>query len=206
MAFGGALNEARAPLTLDRRAVLRPSVSAGVVGTVFLIAGEVMLFAGLVFAFWVLRLAAPAWPPPLQPRLPVGLTAANTVVLFASSAAMAAATRTIARGRSGALAARLGLCALLGVLFLAVQGYEWIRLIGFGLTVSSGIYGALFYTLIGTHAAHVVAALVWLTAVLVLTVRGRVTPEQATPLTTCALYWHFVVGLWPVIYVSVYVA
>lgn len=181
-----------------------PSVPAPVLGTLFLIGGDIMLFAGLIFAFWVLRLAAPVWPPPLQPRLPVGVTAANTVVLLASSAAMVAGTRTLARGRDGALAGRLGLCALLGSLFLAIQGYEWARLIGFGLTVSSGIYGALFYTLVGAHALHVLAALVWLAVTAVLAARGRFARGRVDPVRACALYWHFVVALWPLLYASVY--
>ena len=39
-----------------------------------------------------------------------------------------------------------------GAIFLVIQGYEWIELIHFGLTVSSSVYGGLFYTLIGFHA------------------------------------------------------
>jgi heme/copper-type cytochrome/quinol oxidase subunit 3 len=171
---------------------------------VFLIGGDVMLFAGLVFAFWVLRLAGPAWPPPLQPRLPIGLTAANTVVLVASSAAMAAATRALARGPAEALARRLGLCASLGALFLAVQGYEWVRLVGFGLTVSSGIYGALFYTLVGAHALHVLAALVWLGITTIQAARDSGVLRRADHVRACALYWHFVVALWPLLYATVY--
>ena len=51
------------------------------------------------------------------------------------------------------------LTAALGGVFLLIQGYEWARLIHFGLTVSSSIYGGLFYTLIGFHAFHVAGAL-----------------------------------------------
>lgn len=181
-----------------------PSVPAPILATLFVVGGDVMLFAGLLFAFWVLRLAAPVWPPPLQPRLPVGVTAANTVVLLASSAAMVAATRTLARRPAGALAGRLAACALLGSLFLAVQGYEWVKLIRFGLTVSSGIYGALFYTLVGTHGLHVLAALIWLGIMTVRAARGRLVPGDADWVQACALYWHFVVALWPLLYVSVY--
>jgi heme/copper-type cytochrome/quinol oxidase subunit 3 len=174
------------------------------VATVFLIGGEIMFFAGLIFAFWVLRLAAPFWPPPLQPRLPVAVTGVNTLVLLASSAAMFGAGRALERGARQALVGWLGASATLGVTFLAVQGYEWAQLLRFGLTASDGVYGATFYTLIGTHAAHVVAALVWLGAAVALAARGRFTRRYAVSLRACALYWHFVVGLWPILYVSVY--
>ncbi len=172
--------------------------------TVFVIAGEIMFFAGLIFSFWVVRLSAPVWPPPLQPRLPVGVTAVNTVVLLASSAAIIAATRARARGHRRAFVSRLGLTAALGGLFLAVQGFEWVRLIGFGLTMASGAYGTTFYTLIGAHAAHVVAALGWLVFTLALASRGRFAGPRAAAVTACAMYWHFVVALWPILYVTVY--
>ena len=103
------------------------------------------------------------------------------------------------------IAARLALCGLLGGLFLTVQGYEWVRLIRFGLTVSSGVYGALFYTVVGAHGLHVVAALTWLAVVTIQATRGRFTTGHAGPIRACALYWHFVVALWPVLYLSVYV-
>ena len=48
---------------------------------------------------------------------------------------------------------------VLGVLFLAIQGSEWARLILFGLTMTSSLYGAMFYLIVGAHALHLVVAL-----------------------------------------------
>jgi cytochrome c oxidase subunit 3 len=174
-----------------------------VLGTLFFIGAEVMFFAGLVSAFWVLRLGAPVWPPPLQPRLPVGVTGLNTLVLFGSSVAVVAARRALRCGQRDLALRRFGLAAGLGALFLAVQGYEWVRLVHFGLTLTSGTYGAAFYTLIGAHAVHVLGALLWL----LLSVRGlaRAGAGRSGPwVRASTLYWHFVVVLWPVLYVSVY--
>jgi heme/copper-type cytochrome/quinol oxidase subunit 3 len=189
----------------DEPAPRRPLLDNATLGTLFLIGGELMFFAGLVSAFWVLRLAAPVWPPPLQPRLPVGVTGVNTLVLLASSVAVAAGARAMTRGDRRAVVRRLGLAAGLGALFLVVQGSEWARLVHFGLTMTSGAYGATFYTLIGTHAVHVAGALVWLAVTLRWVTRGELTATRSGALRACALYWHFVVGLWPVLYVSVYV-
>ena len=171
----------------------------------FFMGGEVMFFGGLVSAFLVLRTSAATWPPPLQPRLPLLVTGLNTLVLLGSSAAMHRAMRAIRLGDPGELVRRLGLTAVLGAVFLVVQGYEWVRLLGFGLTLSSSTYGATFYTLIGTHAVHVFGALVWLAVSVVLAARGRFTPERSAPLRACAMYWHFVVALWPFLYLTVYV-
>ncbi len=172
----------------------------------FFISGEIMFFGGLVSAFLVLRVSAPVWPPPLQPRLPLGVTAVNTLVLLASSVVMVAALRGLGRGDRGALVRRLVAAAALGAVFLLVQGYEWTRLVHFGLTLSSGAYGSTFYTLIGTHAAHVLGALTWLAVTVALAARGRFADGQTGPLRACAMYWHFVVALWPILYVAVYLA
>jgi heme/copper-type cytochrome/quinol oxidase subunit 3 len=175
-----------------------------VLATIFVIGGEVMLFAGLVFSFFIVRLAAPVWPPPLEPRLPVEVTAVNTIVLLFSSWAMIGALRARSRGDRRMFVRGLAVTASLGGLFLAVQGYEWFRLIGFGLTTASGIYGGTFYTLIGAHAVHVLGALAWLGIILVRATRGSFVGSRAAAVTACAMYWHFVVALWPILYVSVY--
>jgi heme/copper-type cytochrome/quinol oxidase subunit 3 len=180
----------------------RTGFDNAILATIFLIAAEVMFFAGLVSAFSVLRLAAPVWPPPLQPRLPVGVTGINTLILLASSVAVVAGLRALRADRRSIAVTRFGLAAGLGALFLLIQGYEWIRLIGFGLTMSSSTYGATFYTLIGAHGIHVLAALGWLSITVLLLARRRFTDMAAV--RACALYWHFVVTLWPILYVSVY--
>ena len=163
-----------------------------------------MFFAGLVSAFWVMRLGAPIWPPPLQPRLPVGVTGVNTLVLLSSSVAVVAGIRALGGNRRRAAVRWLALAGGLGGLFLLVQGYEWVRLIGFGLTMSSSTYGATFYTLIGAHGVHVLAALGWLTVTVLQLARGGFAEGRLAPVQASALYWHFVVTLWPVLYVSVY--
>ena len=170
----------------------------------FLIAGEVMFFAAFISGFFVLRMAAPLWPPPLQPRLPVLVTGFNTLVLLISSLAMAGALKAMREGDGRRMVRGLAAAAALGMGFLAIQGYEWMRLIEYGLTVSSGAYGATFYTLIGAHAAHVVGALIWLGVTLTLAARGRFLDGRTAVARACAIYWHFVVALWPVLYVAVY--
>jgi heme/copper-type cytochrome/quinol oxidase subunit 3 len=169
-----------------------------------LLGGETMFFGGLIVAFLQLRLGAPVWPPTGQPRLPIGLTAVNTLVLLASSWTLVRALRAARADDRAGLARWLGLTWGLGALFLAIQGVEWTRLVHFGLRVSSGIYGATFYTLIGVHGAHVLGAVAWLGGALWLARRGRITWDRHVGLDCCAMYWHYVVALWPVLYLLVY--
>jgi heme/copper-type cytochrome/quinol oxidase subunit 3 len=182
----------------------RSALDNAVLATLFLIGAETMLFAGLVSAFWVLRLGAAVWPPPLQPRLPVEVTGVNTLVLVASSVVVGLAVRDLRRGNRHTAIRRFGTAAGLGALFLVVQGYEWLRLVDFGLTLGSSVYGATFYTLIGAHALHVLGALGWLGVTVLLLARGRLAGRRPAPLRACVLYWHFVVALWPILYLSVY--
>jgi len=184
----------------------RPLLSNARLGMLMLLCGESMFFGGLVIAFLDLRLGAPVWPPPGQPRLPVGLTAVNTLVLLASSYTMTRALGAARAGDHAGLLRRLGVTWGLGALFLAVQGMEWVRLVGFGLRMSSGVYGATFYTLVGIHGAHVLGAVTWLLVVLGLVASGRDRPGEPTGLQCCAIYWHFVVVLWPILYFLVYLA
>ena len=181
-----------------------PIVSNARLAVLMFLAAEAMFFAGLIGAFIVFRLSSSAWPPPFQPRLPVAVTGVNTVILLLSGLTMQLALRAVRAGKSEGLIRHLLATVLLGGIFLGIQGYEWVRLIQYGLTVWSGIYGATFYTLVGCHGLHVLGAVLWLTVVLIQARQGRFTAERCTGVETCSMYWTFVVGLWPILYGLVY--
>jgi len=181
-------------------------VSNARLAILIVIAAEVMFFTGLVGAYLVFRLAAPEWPPPDLPRLPIGVTAANTVLLLASVVPMARAMRAIRRDDRLGAARHALWTAVLGTTFLAVQGLEWVRLVEHGLTLSSGPYGATFYVLIGCHGLHVLVAVVWLLVVAALAHHGGFTATRHAALETCALYWYLVCGLWAFLFPLVYLA
>ncbi len=181
-------------------------VDSAMVGMLIFLGAETMLFAGFIAAFLVFRLGAPVWPPPLQPRLPVEVTGLTTAALLLSGLTLGRALKAVRHGDRAGMVTGLRQTALLGAAFLAVQGYEWLRLLEFGLTASSGIYGAMFYTVIGVHATHLLAALTWLSMILIATARGRYTAGDQGGLPVFGMYWYFVVGLWPILYTLVYLA
>ncbi len=183
-----------------------PPVSNARLGMLMFLGAEVMFFAGLIGAFLVLRLGSTIWPPPGQPYLPVGVTGVNTAILLFSAYTMHRAVRAIRGGNRQGLVSWLLITALLGMIFLGVQGYEWMRLVHFGLTLSSGAYGATFYTLIGIHGAHVFGAMLWLLIVLAGARGNRFSATRHVGLTLCGMYWYFVVGLWPVLFTLVYLS
>jgi heme/copper-type cytochrome/quinol oxidase subunit 3 len=175
-------------------------MTSQVLGVVILVATEIMFFAGLVSAFLIGRAGARAWPPPDQPRLPVEATALNTAVLLASGVLLYLAGRR-SEPWSRRLHALLPWATALGALFVALQGVEWVRLVRFGLTMTSSTYGAFFYAVVGAHALHVLAGLLALVWVARLLHGGRLGAEA---FRAVRIFWYFVVGLWPILYGLVY--
>jgi cytochrome c oxidase subunit 3 len=193
-------------LAMPRRVPVerRPPIPNAVVAVVVLVTAEAMLFAGLIATYLIFRISAPDWPPRNLPRLPIAVTAVNTVVLLASLVPLTRACRALRRGQRGHVARLLTVTAAIGVLFVAVQGAEWVRLIRHGLTAGSSLYGATYYLLIGCHAVHVLAAVVWLLVLVVLARLGRVTPQRRAGLEMATVYWYFVCVLWIVLFGTVY--
>ena len=181
-----------------------PPIASTRIAMIALITTELMLFAGLVGMYLVIRLSAETWPPAGQPRLPLLVTTLNTLVLFGSLVPMIGAVRAAARGDRTRTTRTLLVTTLLGVTFLLVQGLEWTRLVHHGLTLASSQYGGAFYVLIGCHALHVLAAVVWLAAVTALAWRGRWRADAYAGLEMCAIYWFFVAALWAGLFPLVY--
>ena len=177
-----------------------PTPSNGMVAMMLFVATEVMFFAGLMSAFLVTK-AGVMWPPPDQPRLPVEATAINTLILLASGVILRKAHAALVECAVDRTRKFLALTIALGAFFVAFQGYEWVRLIGFGLTMRSSSYGSFFYLLIGAHALHAVAALVALGYCYPRGVRGEI-PRGV--FSAVQIFWYFVVLLWPVLYILVY--
>ena len=199
---GGAVLE----LTRGRSssAVLAPAVSNARLAMMIFLAFESMFFAALIAAYLVFRLRTAVWPPVDLPRLPIAITWINSGVLALSAVTMARARAALRAGRRADLERTLLATGVLGTLFLAVQGSEWTRLVRHGLTLSTGMYGATFYTLIGCHGLHVLAAVIWLLTVLARVQRSRFGGPVRVPLELCGMYWYFVVMLWAALFPLVY--
>ncbi len=177
-----------------------PLVASGVMGMLIFVIVEAMLFAGMISAFTIIRSAAMVWPPPSQPRLPIEETAFNTAALLASGVFLFLARRSFGRDRVRTQRALL-LSMLLGAFFVIFQGIEWAALIREGLTLTSSNVGSFFYLIVGMHAFHAVIALGLLAYTWSRLTRGWLASSQ---LAATEVFWYFVVGLWPILYLVVY--
>lgn len=177
-----------------------PLVPNAVMGMLIFVFTELMLFAGMLSAFSIVRAGALVWPPPDQPRLPVQATAFNTALLLASGVSLFVAQKQFFHDRVAARRPLL-LAMLLGACFVLFQGVEWVRLVHQGLTLTSSALGSFFYLIVGVHALHAVAALAVLARTWRRLERGWLAQDQ---LAAAQVFWYFVVGLWPVLYGVVY--
>jgi cytochrome c oxidase subunit 3 len=158
---------------------------------------ETILFVSFISAYLVLRMGAPSWPPIGTPALKIGLSAINTLVIVLSSL-------SIWRARQPKnVAITLGL----GTLFLVLQGVEFHQLYARGLTLQTGPYGAVFFSLVTCHGLHVVGGLAFLAVVFMQALSGKTAraAQVRERIRLSEMYWHFVTAVWLVLFTILYI-
>jgi len=180
----------------------KPVIPNSVLGMGLFLFAEFMLFMGLVSAFLIIKTNAPGqiWPPPGQPRLPIGETAFNTVMLLLSAVVLVLAHRAYRRADARFKWYLLGAIGL-GAFFVAFQGVEWLALIDEGLTLTSSTHGSFFYLIVGCHALHAIFAIGLLGFVYIKTLAGDF---RESTFWAAEFFWYFVVGMWPLLYWLIY--
>jgi cytochrome c oxidase subunit 3 len=98
----------------------------------------------------------------------------------------------------------LGIALLLGLGFLACQGWNWVAALRAGLVPHTGMFAITFYLMTGLHALHTLGGLVPLAIVNVRAARGAYTPFRRAGVHYCALYWHFVDAVWLVMFATLW--
>ena len=175
----------------------------GVVGIACLIIAESAIFIIFVVAYIYYIGKSLSGPMPAQVlELPI----LGTICLLSSSATVHFAVSGLRKNNIRSCTLWLAGTVLLGAVFLMGTAREWYHLIhDFGLTIRTNLFGTTFYSLVGLHATHVVIGLIMLTIALALSLSGRVKQAHAERLEVLSLYWHFVDGVWIVVFLVVYV-
>lgn len=193
------MNATAQPSTSPRR---RQVVPSGVLGMVLFTVTEMMFFLALISAFLIVKARSSVWPPLDQPRLPVEMTAFNTVLLLISGVLLFKGARAFSKEGASCKPLILG-AVVFASAFVLLQGYEWLSLITAGLTLTSSSLGSFFYTIVGLHALHALVAIGMLLYIYRRLLIGTLT-ESA--LWTTEVFWYFVVSVWPILYWQVYLA
>ena len=130
----------------------------------------------------------------------------NTICLLSSSATITVALRALRKGDTKRFSRYWLLTIALGAYFLFGTGYEWHRLIyEKSLTIQTNLFGTTFYSLVGLHATHVLIGLLGLTLVMAFALAGWVKQDHAERAHVLGLYWHFVDGVWVLVFTVVYI-
>jgi len=174
-------------------------------GILLFIVSEVMLFGAFFASYFFIRVVANegAWPPdPFE--LPVAVAGMNTAILISSSFTVHWALESIKRGNRRGLTMGMAMTWLLGATFLFIQLNEYVHI---GFSARDGAFGSIFYGLTGLHGAHVFVGLVLLSIVNIRVWRGHFGPKKEDHLgvEVPGIYWHFVDGMWIVVFTTVYV-
>ena len=167
----------------------------------FLVA-DGMTFAGFFAAYLTYKAVNPLLPDAIY-ELELPLPTLNTILLLVSSATFHRAGKALSKNDANLCQRWLLITAGLGLAFLASQMVEYFTL-PFGLT--DNVYASTFYALTGFHGLHVT-----LGAIMILIVwwqarspGGRVTNKNTFPLEAAELYWHFVDGIWVILFIILY--
>jgi cytochrome c oxidase subunit 3/cytochrome o ubiquinol oxidase subunit 3 len=167
-----------------------------------LIATEAALFTIFVVAYLFYIGKSVSGPSPTQ-VLEVPMWA--TVCLLSSSLTIVLAQRALGQQQLHRFQLWWGLTIFLGAAFLWATAREWYRLIvQNNLTISTNLFGTTFYSLVGLHATHVTVGLALLLLVSVLSLRGYVRRAHGEHIEMLSWYWHFVDGVWVVVFTVVY--
>ena len=176
------------------------SASPLAVGVVVWLASEVMFFAGLFAAYFVLRADTDPWPPD-GAELDVPQALLSTALLLTSSFTMHLAVKAAERDDHRMVGRWLGVTITLGVVFLANLALEWVLL---DFQLDTDAYGTIYYLITGFHGLHVLGGLVLMLAVagLVLGRGSRAPIGQSVAVT--GYYWHFVDIVWIFVFLTIY--
>jgi len=169
-------------------------------GMIFFIASEALIFANIIAGFLYLEIRNGSWHLPTELTYPL----INTFILLGSSIPIRFAGRAIAQGNQRNFKLFLFLTILMGAAFLGGQLYEYSDLFGQHFTPQATIFGSSFFTLTGFHGLHVTVGLIFLLIVLLRGLRGDFTAKKHWAAQAGEMYWHFVDGVWVVVFTLVY--
>lgn len=192
------------PYTVEERA--DTGLNNVKIGMWLFLASEVMLFGALFAGYILLRAGNPEWPAGADYGLSVGWAFLNTLVLISSSVTMVMAWASLKRKDFSKYKLYMLLTVLGGVGFMVIKGIEYSAKFSHHYYPSTHNFLAIYFTLTGLHALHVIGGMVvnayflgpgskmWHTH-----------PQQFTNrVEVSGLFWHFVDLVWiflfPILY------
>jgi cytochrome o ubiquinol oxidase subunit III len=164
---------------------------------------DCVLFASLFATFVVLRnntFGGPAGSELFSQ--PFVLT--ETIILLTSSFTVGLGLLAAKRKDKAQTLYWLGVTALLGLIFLGMEIYEFHKLYEEGNSWRRSGFLSAFFTLVGTHGIHIATGLLWMAVAMTQVVRIGLNRAVVRRLTMLSLFWHFLDIIWIFIFTIVY--
>jgi heme/copper-type cytochrome/quinol oxidase subunit 3 len=178
-----------------------------------LIAGELIIFGGLIACYLLYRLRYPAEWGAMAAHTSTPLGALNTMVLLTSSFTVVKAHECANKRDRGKLLLWMLSTISLGLVFLVVKGIEYSTEISHGFTFTSpalvaegnhigSLFWTFYYIMTGLHATHVIVGML----ILYIVTAGAMKGENYHRIELGGLYWHMVDIIWIFLFPLLYLA
>jgi cytochrome o ubiquinol oxidase subunit 3 len=164
---------------------------------------DCVLFASLFATFAVLRnntFGGPSGKELFSPPFVL----AETLILLTSSFTCGLAILAAHRKNKQQVIGWLALTFLLGAAFLTMELNEFHKLAVEGNSWRRSGFLSAFFTLVGTHGAHITTGLIWMATMMVQVSQKGLGPSVLKRLTMLSLFWHFLDLIWIFIFTIVY--
>lgn len=170
-----------------------------------IILAELLAFAILFVVFAVTRARNPGLFAESQQSLDTSMGVVNTLLLIGGSWCVARAVQaTVANERKAGLS-WLAIAQGCGVGFVVLKLSEYSAKAAAGIDLETNVFFMFYFLLTGFHFLHVLAAMVFLTFLMVMLWRSRDVRPRIHALETAAAFWHMVDLLWIVLFPLVYI-
>ena len=176
----------------DRRAFDLPNMKLGL--RVFLVVVTVVF--SLIVVTYADRMVLGDWRS--LPKL--WLLWLNTGLLIASSVAFQRALVSARREQIGRVRAGLIQAGVLSFAFLAGQLGAWNELGALGYFAATNPASAYFYLITALHGLHLLGGLVAWGRTMARVQRGWAADQVCMSVELCAIYWHFLLVVWLVLF------
>ncbi len=185
----------------------------------FFLLSDTFIFGSFLTGYMTVRTSTTvAWPNPSEvfslhvggANIPLLLIAIMTFVLITSSGTMAMAVHCAYRRDRVNAATLMVVTATLGEIFVAMQAFEWSKLIlegvrPWGNPMGAAQFGSAFFMITGFHGLHVTCGVIYLLVIARRVYRGDYEKSgNYQNVEIAGLYWHFVDLVWVFIFALFY--
>ncbi len=177
-----------------------------------LIAGELMIFGGLIACYLLYRLRFPEWGEQAA-HTSTFFGALNTVVLLSSSYTIVKAHEAAIKKDLQKITLWMSVSILGGFFFLINKSIEYTTEISHGFTFSSphlqesgntigSLFWSFYYTMTGLHGVHVLVGMIVMFVIMLQARKGK----NLHRVELAGMYWHMVDLIWIFLFPLLYIA